>query len=76
MWWECKAVLKCWKLVFKEIEKVVKVTSEVYPENASLYIYEGQWDWPKKRELIMNLVTATRLVIARNWKFELYVSVK
>ena len=63
MWWECGSILKFSQLVFKEINL------EGYPKTALLSIFDNI-DNSATKELISSLLTAARLIVARNWKMK------
>ena len=68
MWWECEKVQKCWKQIFKELNEICGKDIELNPEIALLSIFENVEYDKMIKELITNLLTAARLIIARQWK--------
>ena len=71
MWWECEKVQRFWKLIFKELTDIFVRDIEFNPEIALLSIFVNVEYGMMTRELITNLLTAARLIIARNWKSNL-----
>ena len=65
MWLECEKMQRFWKQNFKELSYICGKDIEFNAEIALLSIYENVEYDKKTKELVTNLLTAARLIIAR-----------
>ena len=70
MWWECEKVQRFWKQIFKEFSYMCGKDIECNADIALLSIYENVECGKMTKEFITNLLTAARLIIAKQWKLK------
>lgn len=75
MWWKCDSVLKFWRMILKEITETLWVKVETCTQITFLPIFDhDQWGSIKEKKNY-NVVMATRLITARNWKVKYIVQI-
>ena len=68
MWWSCELRKQEWKQIFKEIREITGLNIQMSPSMALLNLVKKDQLLKENKDLIVIMITAARLIFARNWK--------
>ena len=69
IWWLCEKRKKEWKVIFKEISEIIGLNISMSPIIVLLNISKDQLV-NENKDLIVIMIMAARIIIARNWRNE------